>query len=221
MMKHLHIDRCDSTQDVLKEQLSQDSSLEYLVSCEVQIDGRGRGSNKWSDSEGTLCFSMTIPPHTKPSFTALEMTLLLSKFFEGKMQNTVLKWPNDLLTKKGRKCAGILVQTSGAKFLAGIGVNLFTTSHEFGGIFSSPFPFEKSKWSFDLAKYINEHRYLSTQTLIQDWEKRCFHLGKKVVIKDERLECEGVFNGLGADGEALIQTETGIERIYNGSLRLV
>lgn len=70
MIKQIHVDECDSTQDLLKEQLNKESSEEtILISCENQTSGRGRGENVWKAMPGTLCFSLNIQPHAVMSFT--------------------------------------------------------------------------------------------------------------------------------------------------------
>lgn len=220
-MKHIHVDRCDSTQDVLKEQLNREPSADYLVSSNTQTQGRGRGANIWQDSLGTICFSMTVAPHVKSSFTALELSVLVARFFEVSGHQTKVKWPNDLLTKQNRKCAGVLIQSSGQRYLAGVGINLFSASSEFGGIHDSPFTFDKAKWSLEVAKFISDNRYSSTESLIRDWEDRCSHMNETVRITDDKHEVEGTFRGLGEHGEALLETVNGTMRIYNGSLRLL
>ena len=88
MEKFIHVERCDSTQDLIKEQLLQSVQNELTVSCEHQTNGRGRGSNIWQDSPGTLCFSMTIKPHVQVTYTALEISLLIHHFFKKILKNS-------------------------------------------------------------------------------------------------------------------------------------
>ena len=220
-MMHVHVDRCDSTQDILKEQLSLHPSEQILVSCESQTHGRGRGSHTWDDSLGTICFSMNITPHSKISFTAMEIALLVCKFFEETGHEIKLKWPNDLLTKQGLKCGGILVQGSGDIYLAGIGINLYSTRAEYGGVHDEEFFFDKGKWSLEIGQFILQNRYHSTNDLVREWQDRCIHLRKDVRIIDDRSEITGLFLGLGENGEALLETTTGSQRIFNGSLRII
>ncbi|MGE3610803.1 MAG: biotin--[acetyl-CoA-carboxylase] ligase [Bacteriovoracaceae bacterium] len=222
MIKQIHLNQCDSTQDILKEQLSRSGDEYLVVSCEHQLHGRGRGANSWIEMPGSLCFSLSVHGHRIPSFTAIEMSLLIANFFSQKGKNLGLKWPNDLWNEEGLKCGGILVQNSGSKMLAGIGLNLYSDQKEFGGIFEESFEFDKKTWAQDIAEFILNNRYADTQQLKNDWEKRCVHFHKKVVITENSERYEGAFYGLGEHGEALLNNvQEGIQHIYNGTLRLL
>ncbi len=221
MVKYIHVDRCDSTQDLLKEQLTLEPETEWTISCEHQTQGKGRGSNTWIDTAGTLCFSMSITPHLKPSFTALELSVLVCRFFEGEGKKLKLKWPNDIQNKFGKKCAGLLVQTSSQHCMAGLGVNLFFEGSDFGGVYDSTFQLNKEFWCKNLSHFIRQHRYIDTSLLTQDWDERCSQLNQEVTISESNVTVQGIFRGLGQFGEALIENQDGFHRLYNGSLRLV
>lgn len=219
MIRHVHVNECDSTQDLLKEQLNQNTSETLIVSCENQISGRGRGENKWKSMPGTICLSLNIKPHVAMSFTALELSVIVAKFFESKAKRVQLKWPNDLWDEHGKKCGGILVQGSQNQLYAGIGINLFSDDGEFGGVFAGPFDVDKKVWSRELAEYILANRYESTELLKRDWLTRCGHLNQLVRVTEAAEVYEGVFQGIGEHGEALVCSDSQINHIYNGSLR--
>lgn len=221
MEKFIHVDSCDSTQDLLKEQLKEHKGAELTVSCEFQTHGYGRNERQWEDTPGTVCFSMNITPHQLPSFTALELSLLISRFFEAKGQAISLKWPNDLLNKDLKKCGGVLVQGSDQNLIAGIGINLYYPREQFGGVYEAPFPLKKKSWAKEMSTFIRSHRYIDNQKLIKDWSDRCIHLNKTVSISESGQEFYGIFKGLGQYGEALIETDQGLKSIYNGTLKLV
>lgn len=221
MKKFIHVDRCDSTQDLLKEQLHQHQEADLTVSCDHQSLGKGRGENIWEDSEGTLCFSMTVKPHPQSSFTALEISVLVRNFFSLKNRNLYLKWPNDLLNVDKKKCGGILIQTHQSRYLAGIGLNLYYAHDKYGGIFETKFEFDKKIWAQELSEFIRSHRYATVEGLTQDWMSGCYHLHKMVTVIEGNQETLGTFIGLGPYGEALIENDQGIQHIFNGSLRLV
>ncbi len=220
MIRQLHVDACDSTQDLLKEQTTRGTDV-TLVSTNKQLFGRGRGSNVWKDMPGTLCFSLIIAPHKILSFTALEMSLLVARFFEIEGCKLGLKWPNDLWNAPGLKCAGILVQGSGSQLYAGIGINLHSDQAEFGGVFLDSIEFDKKSWSKKIAEYINAHRYTNSEELKKDWELRCSHMGKQVSITEGSEVAIGIFEGLGPEGEAILHTDLGKKSYYNGTLRLI
>jgi len=220
MKKFIHLKSCDSTQEVLKEQLTQTPTDELIISCDHQLKGHGRGENKWIDSPGTICFSLSVQPFQIPSFTAMELTVIIGKFFETKNQKIFLKWPNDLINSQGKKCGGVLIQTFSNQYMAGIGLNLYFDEIEFGGIYDQIFPFSKESWSQELALFIYQHRYEDLDKLKHDWLKMCIHLDKQVHISDNNQSYEGKFIGIGDYGEALIETELELKSVFNGSLRL-
>jgi biotin-[acetyl-CoA-carboxylase] ligase BirA-like protein len=221
MEKFIHVERCDSTQDLLKEQLTGLLSDEFTVSCEHQLKGKGRAEKVWEDGPGTLCFSMTLLPHKQTSFTALEISLLVSQFFQLKGQQVGLKWPNDLLSFDGKKCGGILVQNSKDRYLTGIGINLFYIGNQFGGIYPDSFKIDKKAWAQEMSHYIRSHRYESTTQLSLDWHSQCVHINCEVIISEMGTITQGLFLGLGEFGECLIENAQGIHKVFNGTLRLV
>jgi BirA family transcriptional regulator, biotin operon repressor / biotin---[acetyl-CoA-carboxylase] ligase len=220
MIRQLHVNECDSTQDLLKEQMSSmpaEDSL--LVSCNIQNKGRGRGENVWIDSPGTLCFSMILEAHEKPSFTALEISLLVVRFFQLQGKTLSLKWPNDMLNSESKKCGGILIQNSQNRMLAGIGIDLFIDNPDYGSIYDTPFAVDKKTLAREIGTFISLHRYQNTAVLKADWSSFCAHLNRKVTIIENDEKTTGVFLGLGEYGEALLQTPQGEKKLFNGSLR--
>jgi BirA family transcriptional regulator, biotin operon repressor / biotin---[acetyl-CoA-carboxylase] ligase len=221
MIRQIHLTDCDSTQDVLKEQLHSSSGGDtLLVSCENQTSGRGRGENTWKSMPGTLCFSMNLGPHQILSYTAIEIAVIISEFFLTKGKLLQLKWPNDLWNEKLLKCGGILVQGTQNNLLAGIGLNLFSHDPAFGGIFQEPFVVNKKEYALELASYIQDHRINETSVLRARWLLRCGHLNQMVRVTEGSDVIEGIFQGLGDFGEALIGTDNKVQKIYNGSLRV-
>ncbi len=221
MIKQIHLEQCHSTQDVLKEQFNSEDEIEtILVSCENQISGRGRGENNWSCMKGTLCFSINIPPHPLMSFTAIELSVIISDYFESKNRSLLLKWPNDLWDMNHKKCAGILVQGNQKNLFAGVGINLFSSEIEFGRVFDQECPLNKESLSQEIATYIVTHRIHNVETLKNKWLKRCGHLNKNVTIIEGEQKTRGNFIGIGEFGEALIETSIEIKKLYNGSLKI-
>lgn len=221
MIRQLHVSECDSTQDLLKEQLTGHSSEDtILVSCDNQRQGRGRGENKWQTLPGTVCFSLNIKPHKVMSYTALEISVLLARYFELQGARLKLKWPNDLWNEDLKKCAGILVQGSGNFLLAGIGLNLTSDDPAFGGVFKNHQAIEPEKVAFSISEFLLNHRYQSTDELRKDWLSRCGHLNDMVIVSEGNERVEGIFQGLGDYGEALVCHGGQTQRLFNGSLRL-
>lgn len=221
MIKQIHLNQCDSTQDVLKEQSIDPQGWEHiLVSCETQIKGRGRGDNLWEAMPGTLCFSLNLQPHAIISFTALEISLLVVRFFEQKGKSLRLKWPNDIWTEEGKKCGGVLIQGHQHNFFAGVGINLSSNDQKYGGVYQGELEIDKKIYAHELAAYILNNRYNNSLTLKEDWLQRCGHLNQPVVVDEGNEVMQGIFSGLGDYGEGLLLQDSETRRVFNGSLRL-
>lgn len=222
MIRQFHLEECHSTQDVLKEQLARHESPEsILVSCENQTSGRGRGENKWERLDQGLCFSFNLAPHKIMSFTALEISVLVARYFQNEGISLSLKWPNDLWDQDKKKCGGILVQGSQNQFMAGIGLNLFSEVPDFGSIYSLKQNWDKKIMAMNLTEFIHNNRYEDTEKLTSHWLERCGHLDKGVSLTEGEKRSEGKFLGLGEYGEALIEVNGSTQKFFNGSLRLI
>jgi BirA family biotin operon repressor/biotin-[acetyl-CoA-carboxylase] ligase len=226
-MQHIHLNDCPSTQDHLLELLSKQNG-DYLVSCDRQLSGKGQGGKSWHGLEHALSLSLTTYPSNPITLTSLEMGVLVCNFFLQEFQIKLgLKWPNDILTNNTKKCGGILINNpSGDKIIVGIGLNLFGNQKEFpndykipaGFIFNETIKYNKKDLSLKLAQYICNHRLQGTQ-IINAWNAKCQHLNQEVIIFDELSEMHGTFNGIGSNGQALLQTSQGLKELYNGSLK--
>ncbi len=222
MIKQLHFSECHSTQDLLKEQLSEASGDERLVvSCDKQISGRGRGQNNWICMPGTLCFSFNLSPHPVMSFSAIEISTILAIFFEQEGKRIKLKWPNDLWNQQQMKCGGVLIQGHQNKMMAGVGLNIFSSDPQWGGIFPSHFNLDKKELSLKIVSFIHQHRIKDAQELKSLWLERCGHLNQTVKITEGEEITEGRFEGVGEYGEAIISQNGITKKIFNGSLRLL
>ncbi len=220
MIKQIHLKQCDSTQDILKEQLSAGVSETVLVSTDRQVKGRGRGTHSWDDLPGSLCFSFSLTPHPVNSLSSLEVSLLVLEYFKEKGKTLLLKWPNDLWSSENKKCGGVLLQGSKDIYLAGIGLNLFSDNPQYGGIYEDKNTFDKKTLAAEIAEYILSHRIKDRESLQKRWLASCGHLNARVEISEGETHKKGIFKGIGEYGEAIVETDNGLEQFFNGSLRL-
>lgn len=127
-MEVLYRDQMSSTNDfAMQVARSQVESELVLVITNEQTTGRGRRGNAWSSRKGNdLTFSlMHRPEGTLQSWYRLALvaaSAVLGTLREEGMEAEV-KWPNDLWIQ-GKKCAGILVETTGEWAVVGIGINV-------------------------------------------------------------------------------------------------
>jgi BirA family transcriptional regulator, biotin operon repressor / biotin---[acetyl-CoA-carboxylase] ligase len=126
-----------STNEDLLEAAAGGAPEGVLLVAESQLAGRGRQGRAWvSPPRAGLTFSMLLRPAAVPTFRWSWLPLLAGLSVQravGRLAEVeaALKWPNDLLVGPDRrKAAGLLVQTSGAAVVVGIGLNVTTTAAE-------------------------------------------------------------------------------------------
>jgi BirA family biotin operon repressor/biotin-[acetyl-CoA-carboxylase] ligase len=119
--------------DLLADAHAPDRSV--LV-AEHQSAGRGRLDRSWvSPPRAGLTFSLLVRPEAPPASWGW-LPLLAGVALAEAVQDVAgvaasLKWPNDLIAGPDeRKLAGILAQSTGARVVIGVGLNVSTTSHE-------------------------------------------------------------------------------------------
>lgn len=127
------VEECGSTMDVAREALlagPPERPLTVIVT-ERQVSGRGRQGRAWIPAKRALFCTLVWQAPAAPeklSGWSLVAGLELHRVLAGHGASTVLKWPNDLLSLRGRKLSGILVEVFPAHghqwVLTGIGVNL-------------------------------------------------------------------------------------------------
>jgi BirA family biotin operon repressor/biotin-[acetyl-CoA-carboxylase] ligase len=161
----------DSTNRIAREMGNSSKPHGYGVVAESQTAGRGRLGKEWLSLPGMgLCGTILVRPrmdiedYPKITLTAgLAVGLALEELCHLEVQ---LKWPNDIYLG-GRKCGGILVETSSLHenadhcfALVGIGVNVNADSTDF------PVPLQKIATSLFLETGI-KHSVLTIFTRIR------------------------------------------------------
>ena len=230
-MKTIHLTSIGSTQDFLRQNFAQLSREDdkILITTEKQTAGIGRGANSWDTFENSIAFSFTMNGNPRLTLSSLEVGLLISLWLEDELSvETRLKWPNDLLTYDLKKCGGILIHSaSGNNLIVGVGLNFNPIDDEEsllrGKNYQVPATFLRKALPKDFKKslpgkcfdYILKHR-LPPERVIQLWTERCAHINQLVRIEESADVVEGFFEGIGLDGEALINGK----RVYSGTLRI-
>lgn len=234
-MYHQHFNTIGSTQIFLKENLERLLSKEHdiLISCSEQTGGIGRKGNSWDTYPNSLAMSFTLKPNSRPTLTPIEIGLIAIKFFHKKFRKELfLKWPNDILTKDGKKCGGILCQYIDEQtVIAGLGVNLGQLSlktdkgykHGLGNVDESLVLTEEDqeKISKELYEEFLNSRYFSNVELIDEFRKYCHHMNKEVFIFEDEKDYIGTFRGIGENGEALVEINNKIKMFLSSSLTIL
>jgi BirA family biotin operon repressor/biotin-[acetyl-CoA-carboxylase] ligase len=134
-------------------------------------------------------------------------------------QPLMLKWPNDLLLA-GRKLAGILLERSGERVVAGFGVNLAVAPElpdrpaaSLGGAITPQALAPLLAASF--ARLVALWRSSEPQALARAWLARAHPVGTDLTVHGGEAEAvSGGFDGIDADGTLRL-------RLADGSVRAI
>lgn len=172
----------DSTNRVAREMADSGKPHGFAVLAENQTAGRGRLGKTWLSppGKGLYCTIVVRPELDIQEYSKITLTggLAVSLVLEEYCRLDVrLKWPNDIYIG-GRKCGGILVETSSLQnssdacfALVGIGLNVNGMIDEF--------PEELRKTATSLfAESAQEYDILSLFSAIRD--RLLLHLSKLV-----------------------------------------
>ncbi|CAB0151906.1 Bifunctional ligase/repressor BirA [Pseudidiomarina piscicola] len=232
-----------SSNDVLRQRLNEQSSLEagYAVLAEAQTAGRGRRGKSWySPFASNLYVSMYWPlEHGMAGAMGLSIaigTALASTLSEEGVADVELKWPNDVLVK-GKKLAGILIELEGqaidsAHAIIGVGINLNMPEW-----LASPI---EQPWT-DVATEINGpvvRNRLAARLLeslrqaltrydadglgsfIEQWQRFDSLEGKAVRLLFGEKSIAGTAVGIAEDGSLLVNVDGQVKRFHAGEVSL-
>ena len=205
---------------------------DWLI-AKSQQSGRGRQGRTWESAEGNFFGSTLVslkvgdPP---PATLSLAAGVALIRAVEAAAPATglMLKWPNDLLMGPG-KLAGILLERSGDRLVAGFGVNLASapelpdrptaalssvaliSPQSFAPLLAGAFARALDMWRTD------------SQRLSAAWMESAHPIGTPLKVHGGTGEMlEGAFDGIEADGGLRLKQATGaIEVIRAGDIFLV
>ncbi|HOD18321.1 MAG TPA: biotin--[acetyl-CoA-carboxylase] ligase [Candidatus Cloacimonadota bacterium] len=122
-----HPTKTDSTMQDAKNIIDEVKvPCNFLCRADSQTCGRGRENNFWLSPEGGLWFTHVVKlTEFFPQLSllpALCLLNILTDFYPDLCEKTKLKWPNDILYR-GKKLAGILMETWKEYLLTGVGIN--------------------------------------------------------------------------------------------------
>jgi len=212
-----------------------------VIISKKQTVGRGRMKRKWKSPTGGIWMSIIIHPKFDVSYTtlvpiatSLALCMAIEKILKIKPE---LKWPNDV-TLKGKKVAGVLVDTSIISneienVVLGIGINFKIKPHELASTIKKTPNFygvatlvKKNERALPLVhqflyelenvfQLINSRRIKKIKS---EWTKRSSTIGRNVSI----ITSEGNVNGkaikIDSDGALIISKGKKAERILVGDI---
>ena len=203
---------------------------DWLVALK-QDSGRGRHGREWQSLEGNFTGStLVVLSPNDPSAPALALAagLALIEAVEQVASQAALslKWPNDLMLGSA-KLAGILLERSGDRVVAGFGVNLAAapviagrdTASLDGAVTAQAFaPILAERFAHLLALW----RSADPAAFAQAWQSRAHPVGTRLSVHlnhDERIA--GRFDGIDPDGALRLRLDGGqVETIRAGDVSL-
>jgi BirA family biotin operon repressor/biotin-[acetyl-CoA-carboxylase] ligase len=231
-----------STNDRAKELADEGAEHGEVVVAEAQTAGRGRRGRTWSSpARKNLYFSVVLRPDLPPS-RAPELTLVASvAVCEALRQAGIdarIKWPNDLLAS-GRKIAGILTELAADPdcvqwVVLGVGVNVNARAEDFPAEVrgeatsvllergqAAPRALFAAACFTALEAWLDRHAEGGFPAIREEWRRHSATLGREVSVRLDAREIVGVAEDLDETGALLVRTESGIERILSGEVRLL
>ena len=236
-----YFDSTDSTQNFAMEIASNDKENGTVVISKKQTGGRGRMKRKWKSPTGGIWMSIIIHPKFDVSYTtlvpiatSLALCMAIEKILKIKPE---LKWPNDV-TLKGKKVAGVLVDTSIISneienMVLGIGINFKIKPHElastikktpnFYGVATLVKKNERAlplvhQFLYELEKVFQLINSRRIKKIKSEWTKRSSTIGRNVSI----ITSEGNVNGkavkIDSDGALIISKGKKAEKILVGDI---
>lgn len=237
------IETCESTNTLLLDRAAAGLPSGSVIVADRQTAGRGSRGRQWLASpEASLTFSVLWSfPGGMERLAGLSLAVgvaVIQALEACGARDLTLKWPNDILYRDA-KLGGILIelQMSGERALAviGIGLNLslpdkVADAHGFAlpptaldGIVD-PLPDRHVLFAqllIALAEVFDRFASGGFAAVREQWLKYHAWQDKPVrLLRDERVEEEGICRGADADGALLVEAATGIKHCLSGDLSL-
>ncbi len=227
----------DSTNDRGLELVEQGGKkLPLLVLTDSQSKGRGRGSNQWYSTKGSLTYSLLVAleelPGERVPQVSLTVGLALCQAIESIAPrcDVAIKWPNDLFLE-GRKLAGVLIElppSQQRQAVIGVGMNVNNPLSEAPSdvvataiSLSDTLQMELDVTDVLIQCLCSLDRQLTTlhdpnHRLSDQWNAYHFLGGRQIELEVYSRKVTGKCVGIDHDGALLLETTSGLERFLGG-----
>jgi BirA family transcriptional regulator, biotin operon repressor / biotin---[acetyl-CoA-carboxylase] ligase len=238
-----YVESTGSTNDDLMTAGDAGAPAWTVLVADHQTAGRGRLGRSWEAPPGSsLLVSVLLRPAIRPSeapiLSLFSAITLLQAIEESSGLSVSCEWPNDLVTREGRKLGGVLLESriEGGRLLhvvIGVGVNLTQTLDDFPddvrlpptslvleGADPAPFP-EGILWMylFRLRQRLDlDHEYF-VPWVAQTYSNWCATVGRRVrATTVDGAVVEGTATDVDATGALVLETADGEARVAFGEL---
>lgn len=226
----IFLPECGSTNDEARRLALKGAPHLSVVLTERQTAGRGRRGQAWACPPGEgLAFSLILRPREAPALwsrLALAAGLAMAEGLDGFGMSAGVKWPNDVWVG-GRKICGILVEADAGFAVVGVGMNGNVTD------FPEGLAHPATSLALELGKRVSREEVLVSclQRLehragqigagfgdfLEAWSTRCVLTGNEVRLEAGGVQRTGRVEGISPQGELLLKTEKGLERILQAN----
>lgn len=198
----------------------------------TQTGGRGRLGRKWFSDENGLWMSVLLKPDISPAQCSF-VTLVAGLAVCGVIENSGIKWPNDIVLGSKKVC-GILTEMSSSAeklnyIVCGIGINLNNESFpdELSNIATSLYLETGGKTDREmfLNRFLSEFEFYYSRfvengfsCLADEYRKKCITLGKDVTIIRGDNSYPAIAVDINENGELIVETENGTETVLSGEV---
>lgn len=224
-----------STQDIAREWVLNGAPHGAVVIADMQTHGRGRVGRSWFSPPGkNLYFTVALQlPNSHPPLGTLSLLVgvAVAEALRKLGAEVFVKWANDVVSKDGRKLAGILVegfepQQGKAWTLVGIGINVNLAENEFPKDLQLTATSLRIVCGSELDRFevLSEvlcslelwwERWASNElaSLWQSYDRLDWLKGKQVrVLSPDGTTLEGTAQGVTEEGELKLTLVDGTER---------
>lgn len=236
-LRILWMDTTTSTNDEARELARLHAASWTMIVAGQQTAGRGRYTRIWKSPPGGLYFSVLLHienPSSPITLIPLLAGLAVKDGIESELARLgggafhgYLKWPNDLLTKRG-KLGGILCEASADdgvwEIIIGAGVNFDpielddVPADQAQAVTSLRNDYPAVAWTREdlliaivtrLNDWLNTWKK-KTSAIREAWLEASGVVGKEVTATSMGEKITGTATGLGKNGELLIRTDVGV-----------
>jgi len=185
----------------------------HVIVAKCQTAGRGRFGRSWISPSGGLYATFIVEwapiPSIRAGFAVLSSLAALGIAAE-------LKWPNDVLVK-GKKIAGILIETAEDRLLVGVGVNLDGSPLETAtSVGDEGVGIDPESLLQEIRSRLGDRR--ADGEVMDAYRRTCRTIGKavRVTFVDGRLPLEGIATDVDAVGRLVVAGPLGAQTISSG-----
>jgi BirA family biotin operon repressor/biotin-[acetyl-CoA-carboxylase] ligase len=200
-----------------------------------QVSGRGRGTNTWWSSAGSMTVTFAFPAnavrlaHHLPLLVGVVVRRVATDTLAaiGTQARIQLKWPNDLVVG-GRKLAGLLCERIGTTDLVGVGLNVNLDVAN-----APPLLQPKITSLLSLGGRTLDHTRLLARLgrelsatmaspppfaqVLEEYRQHHALTGKHVTISDPgNGTMRGICDGLDEEGRLILRSGKHLERVVSG-----